>query len=116
MSADQESQGKRPFEPIVVSDESFEHDVMHEELPVLVDFYAKWCGPCRSIAPVLDELAREFGGKLVVAKVDVDKNRHKAESFEVHGIPHLLFMHKGKVLKRVVGSKSKNVLKAEIKR
>ena len=113
MSADKSNQDNRPYEPILVTDDSFNHDVMESDLPVVVDFYAKWCGPCRTIAPTLDQLASEFKGKLVVAKIDIDKNPVSTAHMAVQGIPHLLFVHKGKVLKRAVGNQPKAKLQAE---
>lgn len=113
MSADENHAGKRVLEPIIVTDDSFQHDVMESDVPVVVDFFAKWCGPCRAIAPTLDQLAKEFEGKLKIAKIDVDKNPWWTARMEVHGIPHLLFVHKGKVVKRTVGGQAKAKLQAE---
>jgi len=91
-------------EPIHVTDAAFEKVVLQSELPVIVDFWAPWCGPCRSIAPILDKLAKEFAGKLIVAKVNTDENPDWASRFGVQGIPTMLFVHGGKVIHQQVGA------------
>jgi thioredoxin 1 len=91
-------------EPIHVTDAAFDKAVMQSELPVIVDFWATWCVPCKTIAPILDKIASEYAGKLIVAKVDTDENPDSAMKYGVQGIPTLLFVAKGKVLNRQVGS------------
>lgn len=91
-------------EPIHVTDASFEKVVLQAELPVIVDFWAPWCGPCRMVAPILDKLAKEFSGKLLVTKVNTDENPEWATKFGVQGIPTMLFVSGGKIAHRQVGA------------
>lgn len=86
-----------------VSDNSFEQDVLQSDRPVLVDFWAAWCAPCRMIAPVLDQLAIEYKGKAKVAKVDVDTNIKTSTKFNVRSIPAILFFKDGKLVDQVIG-------------
>ena len=91
-------------EPIHVTDAAFEKTVMQSELPVVVDFWAPWCGPCRMVAPTLDKLAKELEGKVIIAKVNTDEHPQWAQKFGVQGIPAMLFVAKGKVVHRQVGA------------
>ena len=91
-------------EPIHVTDTAFEKTVLQSSLPVIVDFWAPWCGPCRMVAPTLDKLAKEYAGKLVVAKVNTDENPQWAQKYGVQGIPTMLFVANGKVVHRQVGA------------
>lgn len=95
---------------IHVSDASFEADVLQSEIPVLVDFWAEWCGPCKMIAPILDEIADEYAGKIKICKVDVDSNSETAAKFNVRGIPTLLVFKNGAVEATKVGALSKGQL------
>lgn len=91
-------------EPIHVSDEAFEKAVLQSPLPVVVDFWAPWCGPCRMVAPALEKLAQEYAGKVIVAKVNTDDHSRWATQYQVQGIPTLLFVVGGKVVDRLVGA------------
>jgi thioredoxin 1 len=91
-------------QPIHISDAEFDAQVIKSSIPVVVDFWAPWCVPCRAIAPSLERLAVEFSGKVTFAKVDTDENPQYAQQYGVQGIPTLLFMWKGKELNRIVGT------------
>ena len=91
-------------EPIHVTDAAFEKTVMQAELPVVVDFWAPWCGPCRMVAPILDKLAKELAGKVLITKVNTDDNPEWAQKFNVQGIPTMLFVADGKVVHQQVGA------------
>lgn len=93
---------------------NFKKDVLESPVPVLVDFWAEWCGPCRMVAPVLEELAKEYGGKLKIVKVDVDKNSETSQEFKIQGIPSLLFFKEGRLVKRIIGAQPKSKLASEI--
>ena len=94
-----------------VSDSSFEEDVLKAETPVLVDFWAAWCGPCKMIAPVLDELAGEYGDKIKICKMDVDGNKETPAKFNIRGIPTLMIFKGGNAEGTKVGALSKAQLK-----
>jgi thioredoxin 1 len=91
-------------EPIHVTDAAFEKSVLQSNLPVIVDFWAPWCGPCRAVAPILDKLAGELAGKLIVAKVNTDENNEWATKYGVQGIPTMLLISNGKIVHRQVGA------------
>ena len=99
-----------------VSDSSFQDEVLKSSIPTLVDFWAPWCGPCKSIAPVLDELAREYAGQLKVVKLNVDDNPRTPSTYNVRGIPNLVFFKGGEVVEQVVGAVPKDQLVTAIKK
>jgi thioredoxin 1 len=98
-------------EPVHVTDAAFEKVVLKSTLPVVVDFWAPWCGPCRMVAPVLDKIAKEQAGKLVIAKVNTDENPEWAIKYGVQGIPTMLFVFNGEVVHQQVGALPENMLK-----
>jgi thioredoxin 1 len=101
-------------EPIHVNDDAFEKSVLQSDVPVIVDFWAPWCGPCKIVAPILDKIAKEFENKLVVAKVNTDENQDWAGRYGVQGIPTMLFVSGGKILHRQVGAVPEGVLRDAI--
>ena len=97
-----------------VNDATFEPEVLKSDVPVLVDYWAEWCGPCKAIAPVLDEVAKEYSGKLKVAKVNVDENQEIPRKYGIRGIPTLMLFKNGAVEATKVGALSKTQLAAFI--
>ena len=100
--------------PVVVTDETFKAEVLDAETPVLVDFWASWCAPCKMIAPIVEELAEEFDGQVKVAKIDIDANPVAPGQFGVMSIPTLLVFKGGKPEKRIVGYRPKASLKNDL--
>ncbi|HEY92788.1 MAG TPA: thioredoxin [Dehalococcoidia bacterium] len=98
-------------EPLAVNDDEFDQIVLQSEIPVLVDFWAPWCQPCLMIAPILDELAEEFSGRMNIVRVDVDQNLKSAVKYSIMAIPSLLIFRNGKLITNVVGAKRKQDLK-----
>jgi thioredoxin len=99
-----------------VSDATFDQEVLRSEQPVLVDFWAVWCGPCKAIAPIVDGVAVAYAGKLKVAKVNVDQNGATPSRYGIRGIPALLFFKGGKVADQIVGYVPQNVIEEKIQR
>lgn len=99
---------------VTLTDANFAQEVLQSELPVLVDFWATWCGPCRIVAPTIEQLAAEYEGKAVIGKVDVDHNPQTAMNFGVRSIPTLLFFKNGQVVDQLVGAAPKKMLASKL--
>ena len=99
---------------VTLTQDNFETEALKSAAPVLVDFWAEWCGPCKMIAPVLDELAGEYQGKVKIGKVNIDEHQGLAAQFGVRSIPTLLFIKNGQVVEQAVGAKGKGALKASL--
>jgi thioredoxin 1 len=97
-----------------VTDNSFQAEVLEAETPVLVDFWAPWCGPCRMVAPVVEEIAKERSGELKVVKLNIDENQNTAIAYDVMSIPTLILFNHGQVAKKVIGAYPKRKLEAEL--
>jgi thioredoxin 1 len=102
------------MKPIEVTDANFKSEVLDSSTPVLVDFWAEWCGPCKMIAPVVEQLATEYAGKLKVGKVDVDSNQQTSMQFGIRSIPTLLIFKNGRVVDQIVGAVPKHALADKI--
>ncbi|MCX8056250.1 MAG: thioredoxin [Ignavibacteria bacterium] len=102
------------MKPIEVTDDNFQKEVLESSIPVLVDFWAVWCGPCRLIAPVIEELAKEYNGKMKFAKLDVDVNPKTAMQYGIRSIPTLMIFKDGKVVSSLIGAVPKPKLVEEI--
>ncbi len=97
-----------------VTDSTFEQTILNADKPALVDFWAIWCGPCRIVGPIVEEIAHEYDGRAVVAKLDVDSNRDTAVKFGIQAIPTLLLVKNGQVADRIVGAVDKNSIKSKL--
>ena len=97
-----------------VSDATFEAEVLKSSIPVLVDFWAPWCGPCRAVAPVVDEIANEYKGRLKVLKLNTDENPKTAQSYRISGIPSLMVFKNGQPVEQVVGAVPKSTLSSAV--
>jgi thioredoxin 1 len=98
------------MKPLELTEETFEQEVLKATLPVLIDFWAVWCGPCKAIAPMIEELAAEYDGKLKIGKVDVDHHQKIAMQFGIRSMPTLLIFKGGKVVEQIVGAVPKKML------
>ncbi len=101
---------------VTLTDDNFASEVLESDTPVLVDFWAEWCGPCKMIAPVLDELASEYEGRVKIGKVNIDEQQKVALKYDIRAIPTFLLFQEGEVVDQVVGPKGKRDLKAALDR
>ena len=99
---------------VIVNEQNFEQEVVNSNIPVLVDFWATWCGPCKMLLPVIDEIAKEYEGKLKVCKVNTDENMTLSSQFQITSIPCLIIFKNGKAINKMVGFRPKNDIKKEI--
>ncbi len=97
-----------------VTDSTFEAEVLQSDIPVLVDFWAPWCGPCRALSPVIDQLSEEYAGKVKIFKLNTDDNPESAVKFRINSIPNLIFFKGGKPVDQVIGGQDKATLKAKL--
>jgi thioredoxin 1 len=103
-------------EPIHVSDADFETEILNADIPAMVDFWAAWCGPCRAIAPVVEELAREYAGKVKIGKMNVDENAKTPARYGIRAIPTLIIFKSGQVVEQITGAVSRSIIENALKK
>jgi thioredoxin 1 len=99
-----------------VTDENFEDEIINSDVPAMVDFWAEWCGPCKMVSPVVEELAKEYKGKIKIASLDVDGNRQTPTKFGIRNIPTLIFFKNGEVSQTIIGAQPKSAIDQELKK
>jgi len=99
-----------------VSDKNFDSEIMKADQPAMVDFWAEWCGPCKMVGPIVEELAKEYKDKVKIAKMDVDQNRETPARFGIRNIPTLIFFKNGEVAKTIIGAQPKSSIEEELKK
>jgi thioredoxin 1 len=99
---------RRTMSAVSINNDNFQNEVIDSKIPVLIDFWAPWCGPCKMISPTIDELAKEYDGKVKVCKINTDENMDLSSKYQVTSIPCLLFFKDGKPVEKIIGFKSKN--------
>lgn len=104
------------MKPVEITDANFDEQVTNSDIPVVIDFWAAWCGPCRMIAPIMEELAQEYDGKVKIGKLDVDVNQQTAIKFGVRSIPTVLFLKNGEVVDTVIGAGPKTMFVDKIEK
>jgi thioredoxin 1 len=102
------------MKPVEITDSNFQNEVLQSDMPVLLDFWAEWCGPCKMVSPVVEELAKEYDGKLKVGKVDVDSNQQTSMQYGIRSIPTLLIFKGGKVVDQLIGAVPKKMLAEKV--
>ena len=101
---------------VEVTDQSFDQEIIHSDIPAMVDFWAEWCGPCKMVGPVVEELAQEYKGQIKVAKLNVDENRETPAKFGIRNIPTLILFKGGEVAQTIIGAHPKNHISEELKK
>jgi thioredoxin 1 len=101
---------------VTITEQNFEQEVLKSDLPVMIDFWAVWCGPCKVLSPIVEELANDYAGKVKVGKVNVDENNNLAMRYNVMSIPTLKFFKSGKMVGEMIGAAPKNVVETELKK
>jgi thioredoxin 1 len=99
-----------------VTDDTFEAEIVNSDIPAMVDFWAAWCGPCKMVAPVVEELAQDYDGKIKIAKMDVDQNRQTPAKFGIRNIPTLILFKGGEVAQTIIGAQPKSSIEEELKK
>jgi thioredoxin 1 len=99
-----------------ITDDNFDDEIVKSDMPAMVDFWAEWCGPCKVVGPVVEELAKEYEGKIKIAKMDVDKNRQTPARFGIRNIPTLIMFKAGEVVQTIVGAQTKSRLDEELRK
>ena len=101
-------------DPVEITDENFQQEVLDSETPVLVDFWADWCQPCKMIAPVVEQIAEEYDGKVKIGKLDVDSNQQTSQAMGIRGIPALIIFNNGKPVDQIIGVVPKSIIQKKI--